>query len=129
MLLAVPTIKHYDKYLGLPSFFGRQTNTCFNQTMEWIWAKMQGWKERLLSQASKEVMIKEVIQSITTFSMSVFHLLVGLINDIEAMICKFGGEIKTIPGRCNGLNGVLSGHPNPLVVWDFKISRNLMMPC
>jgi len=89
VLLGVPAIKHYDKYLGLPSFVGRQKKTCFNQIKEQIWAKMQGWKEWLLSQASKEVMIKVVIQSIPTYSMSVFCLPVGLIKDIEAMICKF----------------------------------------
>ena len=50
---------------------------------------MQGWKERLLSQVGKEIMIKVVIQSIPTYSMSVFHLLIRLIKDIEAMIRKF----------------------------------------
>ena len=50
---------------------------------------MQGWKEKLPSQAGKEVMIKAVIQSIPTYSMSVFRLPLGLIKDIEAMIRKF----------------------------------------
>ena len=50
---------------------------------------MQGWKEKLLSQASKEVMIKAVVQSILTYSMSVFRLPIGLFKDIEAMIQKF----------------------------------------
>ena len=85
----MPAIKHYEKYLGLPSFVGRQKKACFNQIKERIWAKMQGWKEKLLSQAGKEVMIKAVIQSIPTYSMSVFRLPLGLIKDIEAMICKF----------------------------------------
>ena len=47
---------------------------------------MQGWKEKLLSQARKEVMIKAVVQLIPTYSMSVFHLPFGLLKDIEAMI-------------------------------------------
>ena len=50
---------------------------------------MQGWKEKLLSQASKKIMIKVVVQSIPTYSMSVFHLPIGLLKDIEAMIRKF----------------------------------------
>ena len=56
---------------------------------ERIWARMQGWKEKLLSQAGKEVMIKAVIQSIPTYSMSVFKLPISLCKDIETMIRKF----------------------------------------
>ncbi|KAL0013802.1 hypothetical protein SO802_000871 [Lithocarpus litseifolius] len=58
ILLGVPSIKHYGKYLGLPYFEGRQKKACLNQIKERIWAKMQGWKEKLLSQAGKEVRIK-----------------------------------------------------------------------
>ena len=87
--LGVPAIHHYEKYLGLPSFIGRNKKACFTQIKERIWAKMQGWKEKLLSQAGKEIMIKAVVQSIPTYSMSVFKLPVGLCKDIEAMIRKF----------------------------------------
>lgn len=38
---------------------------------------MQGWKEKLLSQAGKEIMIKAVVQSIPTYSVSVFCLPIG----------------------------------------------------
>ena len=85
----MPAIKQYDKYLGLPSLVGRQKKACFNQIKERIWNKMQSWKERLLSQAGKEVMIKAVIQSIPTYSMNVFRLPLRLIKDIESMIRKF----------------------------------------
>ena len=87
--LNVPAIQHYEKYLGLSSFVGREKKACFIQIKERIWAKMQGWKEKLLSQAGKEVMMKAMAQSIPTYSMSVFKLLVSLCKDIEAMIRKF----------------------------------------
>ena len=102
VLLGVSTIKHYEKYLGLLSFVGRQKKACFIQIKERIWTKMQGWKAKLLSQAGKEVMIKEVIQSIPTYSMSVFRLPIGLIKDIETMIRKFGRETKIIQEECSG---------------------------
>ena len=50
---------------------------------------LQGWKEKLLSQASREVLLKAIVQAIPTFAMSCFKLPVGLCNDIEAMIRKF----------------------------------------
>ena len=66
---------------------------------------MQGWKEMFLSQAGKEVMIKEVVQSIPAYSMGVFKLLVCLCKDIEAMIC-FGGVVVT-RRKSIGLSGAL----------------------
>ena len=86
VLLGVPVIKNYEKYLGLPSFVGHQKKACLNQVKERIWAKMQGWKKKLLSQTSKEVMIKAVVQSIPTYSMSVFRFPIGLLKDIETLI-------------------------------------------
>ena len=97
MSLGLPAIQHYEKYLDLPSFIGRGKKASFTQLKERVWAKMQGWKEKLLSQARKEVMIKAVIQSILAYSMSVFKLPVSLCKDIEMMIRKFWwgqGETK-----------------------------------
>ena len=88
-MLGVPVIKSYEKYLRLPSFVGRQKKACFNHIKEQIWSRMQGWKEKLLSQAGKEIMIKVVVQSIPTYSISVFCLPIGLLKDIEVMIRKF----------------------------------------
>ena len=89
MSLGVPVIQHYEKYLGLPSFIGRDRKACFVNMKERIWARMQGWKEKLLSQAGKEVMIKAVIQSIPAYLMSVFKLPVSLCKEIEMMIRRF----------------------------------------
>ena len=61
MSLGVSVIQHYKKYLDLPSFIGRDKKAYFVNMKEHIWARMQGWKEKLLSQAGKEVMIKAVI--------------------------------------------------------------------
>lgn len=67
---------------------------------------MQGWKEKLLSQAGREVMIKAVVQFILVYSMSIFKLPVGLCKDIEAMIRKFGGVVG-MQEKFIGLNGAL----------------------
>ena len=59
--LRVSAILHYDKYLGLTSFVEQNKRTCFTQVTERIWSRIQVWKEKLLSQADKEVMIKAII--------------------------------------------------------------------
>lgn len=50
---------------------------------------LKGWKEKLLSQVGKEILIKAVVQAIPTFTMSCFKLPKGLINEIEGLIRKF----------------------------------------
>ena len=49
----------------------------------------RGWKEKLLSQVGREVVLKAVVQAIPSFAMSCFKLPVGLCNDIESMIREF----------------------------------------
>ena len=51
--------------------------------------KLQGWKEKLLSIAGREVLIKAVIQVIPTYTMSYFKLPRGLIKELEVLIRKF----------------------------------------
>jgi hypothetical protein len=72
--LGVSSTAHYEKYLGLPSLIGRSRVSTFNGIKERIWKRINGWKERFLSHAGKEILIKAVIQAIPTYTMSVFRL-------------------------------------------------------
>ena len=51
--------------------------------------KLQGWKGKMLSKASKEILIKVVAQSIPTYTMSVFQLPLKLCDELDAMCAKF----------------------------------------
>ena len=82
----MPEILHYDKYLGLPSLVGRHKNVSFDYIKERAWRKLQGWEEKLLSQAGREVLIKAVVQVIPTFTVSCFKLPMGLCDEIEKLI-------------------------------------------
>ena len=50
-LLRVSAIAHYEKYLGLPSFIRQAKKQSFIYIWERISKKIQGWKEKQLSQA------------------------------------------------------------------------------
>ena len=93
-MLGVAAIAQYEKYLGLPSFVGRVKKQSFSFLWERIWHKIQGWKEKLLSQAGCEVLIKAVLQAMPTFTMGCFKIPKSLCKDIEATIRKFWWEYK-----------------------------------
>lgn len=84
--LGVSEIKEYEKYLGLLAVVGRSRSASLNFIKERVWGKIEGWKEKLLSQASKEILLKAVVQAIPIFAMSCFCLPVGLCKEIEMMI-------------------------------------------
>ena len=87
--LGVSKVREYEKYLGLLAMVGRKKKESLNYIKERVWHKLQGWKEKLLSQVGKEVLLKAVVQEIPTFAMSCFKLPTGLIQDIERLIRKF----------------------------------------
>ena len=88
-MLGVPVIKQYERYLGLPSFIGRAKYSSFAQIKESVWSKLKGWKEKLISQASREILIKSVAQAIPASAMSCFQLPNRLIKEIEVLIRRF----------------------------------------
>ena len=87
--LHLPVIKQYETYLGLPSMVGRSKYASFTYLKERMWHKVQGWKEKLLTQAGKEVLIKAVIQAIPTYTMHCFKLPKKLCSDLEGIIRNF----------------------------------------
>ena len=87
--LGVPEIKEYEKYLGLPAVVGRNKKASLNYIKDRVWGKLQGWKQKLFSQEGKEVLLKAVVQDISSFAMNCFRLPVGLCQDIVMLIRKF----------------------------------------
>ena len=88
-ILGVCEIHHHEKYLGLPSLMGIGKKASINYLKKRVWRKLQRWEGELLSQASREVLIKTIIQAIPSYTMGCFKLLVGLCNEIEVMVRKF----------------------------------------
>jgi hypothetical protein len=67
--LGVTSGNEEDRYLGLPFLIGRSKQGIFSYIKERVWKKLKGWKEKLLSQAGKETIIKSVIQVIPLYAM------------------------------------------------------------
>ncbi|XP_016177831.1 uncharacterized protein LOC107620131 [Arachis ipaensis] len=78
-----------ERYLGLPARWGRSKNKALEWIEEKILDKMQGWKEKLLNQAGKEVLIKAVIQAIPIYAMNVIKFPISFCKRIEAATARF----------------------------------------
>jgi hypothetical protein len=85
----VSSTQRYERYVGLPTLIGCSSVTTFNGIKGRIWNKINGWKEKFLSHPSKEILLKAVIQTIPTYTMSVFQLPKTLSGEINSMMNKF----------------------------------------
>lgn len=77
------------RYLGLPGDWGRSRNGALQWIRERIFSKLQGWKENILNQAGKEVLIKATIQAIPTYAMSIVRFPKNFCSGICAKIARF----------------------------------------
>ncbi|KAL9235614.1 hypothetical protein vseg_010359 [Gypsophila vaccaria] len=88
-VIGAKTVIAPSKYLGLPAIVGKNKTEAFAYIKERIWKKLKGWKERTLSYAGREVLIKAVAQSIPTYHMGLFKLPKSLCDDLNRSISKF----------------------------------------
>jgi hypothetical protein len=77
------------KYLGIPLFMHRSKKTSFMELKDRIFAKITGWKAKLLSQAARTTLVKSVANAIPTYVMSLFLLPNNLCSSINAGLRKF----------------------------------------
>ncbi|KAL9670829.1 hypothetical protein QQ045_008387 [Rhodiola kirilowii] len=88
-MLGVRQVDQVSKYLGLPISFSHNRMKLFRFVIEKVWKKVQGWKEKTLSMAGKEVLIKAVIQAIPMYAMMCYKLPDSLVRRIVSIVSKF----------------------------------------
>jgi hypothetical protein len=69
--------------------FGRSKKEVFAFVQDRIWKKIKGWKEKCLSKAGKETLIKAVAQAIPSYIMSCYKIPEGCCANIESMLSNF----------------------------------------
>ena len=77
------------KYLGLPENFGRKKTDLFAEIVTKIKIKSVSWSTKFLSKAGKMVMLKSVLSSMPTHSMSCFKLPQTMCDMIQTVLTRF----------------------------------------
>lgn len=87
--LGVQQVLDPGQYLGLPSVWGRSRRYALAYLKERVKAKINSWRNRLLTNAGKEVLIKSVITAIPTYVMSILKIPQSWCTEVNALIAKF----------------------------------------
>ncbi|PRQ21155.1 putative RNA-directed DNA polymerase [Rosa chinensis] len=81
-------VKH-EKYLGLPTYLGRNRTETFAYIKERLSKKLAGWQGKLLSGAGKDLLVRVVAQALPSYAMSCFLLPNNFCDDLHQMCSKF----------------------------------------
>lgn len=103
--IGVNNVTRHYKYLGLRVVFGRSKKGIFELVVERVWKKIKGWKEKFLSKAGKELLIKVVAQVIPEYVKNCYKILERVFHKLEVMLAKFDRYLIIGIVKFNGLVG------------------------
>ena len=92
----------YEKYLGLPMASGKSKVNTFKELQEKITKRVIGWKEKFISKASREILIKTIAQAIPTYSISLFKLPKAICDKFNSLLSNYWWGQQRISGRSIG---------------------------
>jgi hypothetical protein len=78
-----------ERYLGLPRVWGRSKSKALEWIQERVCNKIECWKESLLNQAGKEILIKVVLQAIPSYAMSILKLPKTFCQKLCSRVARF----------------------------------------
>ena len=82
-------MENCEKYLGLPMVGGKSNVNTFKDLGEKITRRVMGWKEKYISKAGREILIKTVAQTIPTYTMGMFKIPKALCDTINSTLAKY----------------------------------------
>lgn len=107
--LNVAKTDNLGTYLGVRSTHGLVTGNHFNNLIDRIKGRMEGWKTRTLSLVGRVTLAKSVLTSIPMYTMQTTVLPIGVCNEIEKCTRRFIWGGAASGGTPHTLN---------LVKWD-----------
>lgn len=88
-LFGARVMEDCDTYLGFPMVSGKSKVNTFKGLQEKITKRVMGWKEKFISKAGREILIKTVAQAIPTYTMGIFKIPKALCDTINSTLAKY----------------------------------------
>ena len=88
-MLGTQIMTNWERYLRLPMVGGKSKVSTFRELHERVTKRVMGWKEKNISKARREVLIKMMTQAIPTYSISMFKIPDRIYDDINSALAKY----------------------------------------
>lgn len=109
----------HNMYLGLPNTMRRNKNVILGFLKEKVRKRVVSWDGQIMNKAGKEIMLKTVVQALSTYSMNVFLLPLQMCKDIEQLMCNYGERrIRKQEKVYIGLVGITCANRKAGEEWD-----------
>lgn len=93
-----------EKYLTLPMIGGKSKVNTFRDLQEKITKRVMGQKDKFISKAEREILVKMVAQTIPTYSMGIFKILKALCDTMNSTLAKYWWEITKDERKIHWIN-------------------------
>ena len=88
-LFGIPLTTNLGKYLGIPSIHGRMSSSLYQQILDRLEARLEGWKTKYLSLFGRTMLAQSILISIPMYSMQTTLLPKGLCDKIDKLVRQF----------------------------------------
>lgn len=116
-ILNMSRVEDPGTYLHILVGWGKTKMATLSYIKDWVLSKIQGWKNKFLSQAGHEMLIKAVVQAVPTYLMNVFWLPNRLCRDINGAIMRFWWANSNKARGIHWLIGKTWGCLSVMVAW------------
>ena len=88
-LFGASIMEDCETYLGLPMVGGKSKVNTFKGLHERITKNVMGCKEKFISKAGREILIKTFAQAIPTYTMGIFKIPKALCETLNSTLAKY----------------------------------------
>lgn len=79
----------HSTYLGLPNVIGRNKSALLGYLNDRVNTKIRSWDGNYILRSGKEILVKQVAQTLPAYTMNVFLLPLDITKNIEKSLTRF----------------------------------------